>query len=147
MEFRKQITINKSADDVWKIVGTDFNEVSDWSSFVITSNGDNPPAVGEARVCDVNGMGQVVETIYHFDADKRELAFTLEGSRNPFFMKRIENEWNVRSQSDGQSTVDLGVNIDLMTPFKQLMSGRLKKMMGKRADFLLNELKQHAESE
>jgi hypothetical protein len=91
MNFTKQVTINASADKVWEIIGTNFNDISEWSSFVITSEANPDVEPGAGRVCHVKGAGEVVENLFQFDDNQRELAFTLEGSKNPFFMQRIEN--------------------------------------------------------
>ncbi len=147
MEIQRQITVNIPADRVWKIVGTDFNDVSQWASFVQTSQANPDLAEGElGRVCDVNGFGKVVENIFQYDDKRQELAFTLEAEKNPFFMQRIENSWHVEPLGDDHATVTVGIRVQLMPVFKQLLSGKLRKVMSKRADSILAELKYFAEN-
>ena len=67
MELTKQMTVNASADKVWKIVGTDFNDISEWASPVLDSHANPDLAPGEkGRVCEVKGAGQVIENIYDY---------------------------------------------------------------------------------
>ena len=147
MEIQRQVTVNVSADKVWKILGKEFNDVSQWASFVKTSQANPDLDAGElGRVCEVNGFGKVIENIYHYDDKQQELAFTLEAEKNPFFMQRIENSWHVEPLDDDRAVVTVGVQVKLMPVFRQLLSGRLRKMMSNRADTILAELKYYAEN-
>ena len=146
MEFTRKTTVNVSADKAWEIIGADFNEVSQWASAVITSEANPDLDPGEkGRICNVKGTGHVVENIYAYDDEERELAFTLEGQKIPFFMRKIDNKWSVKPLGPNQSEVQVTGNITLMPVFSQLMSGMLKKQMGKFADGLLDEFKFYAE--
>ncbi|KAA3642373.1 MAG: SRPBCC family protein [Chloroflexi bacterium] len=146
MELTKEIMVNAPADKVWKIVGADFNEISEWSSFVITSEQNPGLPDGGGRVCDVKGFGETVETLYEYDDEQRELAFTLEGGGTPFFMREVKNSWHIEPDGEDKSRVQIGVQAELMPVFKQLMTGRLTKVMEKRADVILGELKYFAEN-
>lgn len=147
MNFTKTVTINTSADKVWQIVGTDFNDVAQWASPVLESHANPDLPEGEkGRVCQVKGVGRVVENIYHYDESQRELAFTLQGEKNPFFMKEIKNIWRVEPNGNDRANVHMTVDITLMPVFKQLLTSRLNKALSQRADGFLNELKQFAET-
>ncbi|MBV7337438.1 SRPBCC family protein [Chloroflexi bacterium TSY] len=147
MEITRQVTVNASAEKVWNILGTDFNNISEWASFVIDSKAipDMPP--GSGRVCQVRGAGEVKETIYKYDEDGRTLAFILEGKKIPFFMQKIDNTWSVTPIGDNRSELQVNVDLAVMPVFKQLMSGLLRKQMGKTADDILGELKFFAEND
>ena len=147
MEIKRQVTVNASADKVWKILGTDFNNISEWASSVLESKAipDLPP--GSGRVLNVKGLGEVVETIYKYDDDKRELAFILEGKKMPFFMRKTDSTWRVKPQGDERSGLEVQFDVTVMPVFKQLMSGMISKGMAQRADGLLSELKYFAEND
>ncbi len=92
MEFSREITIDAPVEKVWKIIGTDFNEISEWASPVLDSHANPALADGEeGRICQAEGFGEIVETLYQYDDQGRALAFTLEADKNPFFMKKIES--------------------------------------------------------
>lgn len=146
MELTKQITVNASADRVWKVIGTDFNNISEWASFVASSEANPDLPEGGGRVCKVDGFGDVVETIFDYSDENRELAFTLEGG-TPFFMQRVENSWQVEALDENRSVVTIGVNAQMMPVFKQLLTSRLSKVFQKRMDVILGELKEFAENE
>ena len=146
MEFSKQITVNASAERVWKVIGEDFNDISEWSSFVNTSEAIPNLPEGSGRVCDVKGVGEIVETIVDYDDDGRALAFTVNGGV-PFFVNEVVNTWQVEAIDENRSIVTSGVNVDLMPVFKQLLSGRLEKIFQRRLDTILSEMKDFAEKE
>lgn len=148
MELTKQVTVNASADKVWKIVGTDFNDISEWASPVLESHANpNLPKGEKGRVCQVKGSGEIIENIYEYSDEQRELAFTLEGGKFPFFVKGIANIWHIEPKGDDQSVVSIGVDMQLMPVFSQLLNGRLQKAIGKQADAFLGELKYYAEND
>ena len=147
MEFSTQITVNASAEKVWKIIGTNFNDISEWASFVVTSEANPDLPDGGGRVCNVKGVGEVYETIYQYDDVDRNLAFTLEGGVNPFFMRKIENSWAVEPNGENESVVHMGVNVKMLPVFEQLMKFPLTRVFKKRSSVILNELKYFAEND
>ncbi len=147
MEFERQVAVNASADKVWKIIGTDFNNISEWASPVLESHAIPSLPEGSGRVCNVKGAGKVTEALFEYDDKKHALAFTLEGEKNPFFFKRVENYWRVEPKGDNQSIAYFGVKIELLPVFKQLLSGRLKSKLQVQADQFVSELKYFAEND
>ena len=147
MEFKRDTTVNVSADKVWNILGNGFNDISQWASPVLDSQALPGQPEGSGRVCQVKGAGEVVETIYHYDDVGRELSFILNGKKIPFFMRKIDNTWSVEPIGDDQSRLQVHAKITLMPVFSQLMSGLLSKAMSKQADGLLGELKYFAEND
>ncbi|MEM7035198.1 MAG: SRPBCC family protein [Chloroflexota bacterium] len=146
MEFEKTATVNSSADKVWNIVGNNFNEISAWASPVLDSHANPDVPEGGGRICNVKGAGQVVETIYHYDDQARELGFILEGEKIPFFMKKIDSQWSVKPAGDDQSEVTVRAKVTLMPVFSQLMSGMLRNQMGKQAQGIIDDLKYYVEN-
>ena len=146
MELTRQTTINASADKVWKILGADFNNISEWASFVLESKADPDLPDGGGRVCQVAGFGATTESLYEFDDQRRKLGFTFVGKKNPFFMKEIKNGWQVEPKGEDQAVVHTDIQVKLMPVFKQLLSGPMSKMMGKRAEKILSELKYFSEN-
>lgn len=146
MNVERQVTINASADKVWDIVGTKFNDIAKWASFVYESHGNPDLEPGEGRVCETQ-FGPVVENMKAFDATQRTLTHTILGQSTPPFMKDILNIWKIEPQGEGQSLITFGIEARVLPPFKQLLSGRLKKRFGKQAEGYINELKYFAEND
>ncbi len=146
MQVTRQTTVNTSVDKVWQILGTDFNNVSEWAGTVLESNAIPDMPAGSGRLCNIKGLGKTVEKLTSFDDNQRKFSFTLENSKIPFFMKKIENTWSVTPKGNDQSVVQINADVNLMPVFSQLMGGRMGKRLGKGAEDLLGELKYFAEN-
>ncbi len=146
MQVHRQIEIKASADKVWKIVGTDFNNISEWSSSVSESHAASDTSPHGGRVCQIKGGGELVETLRLFDDDQRELAFTLKSKSIPFFVQNLESKWSIEPKGDDESIVHINADIQLMPMFRQLISGRVGKIFMKQADELLGDLQYFVEN-
>ncbi len=144
MEVKSELTINAPADKVWKVIGTDFNDIAEWSSVVLTSEANPDVPVGHGRICEVQKLGKLVENITSYDEENREVKFTVEGN-TPFFVKRVQNTWRVQPQTDGTSLVHISADVKLLPVFN-LLSGGLSKVFQKRTDFIMSELRYFAEN-
>ncbi len=146
MQVTRQTTVNTSVDKVWQILGTDFNNVSEWAGTVLESNAIPDMPAGSGRLCNIKGLGKTVEKLTSFDDDQRKFSFTFENSKIPFFVKKIENTWSVTPKGNDQSVVQVNADVNLMPVFSQLLDGMMGKQMGKGAEGLLGELKYFAEN-
>jgi len=146
MQVSRQTTVNTSADKVWQILGTDFNNVSEWAGTVLESNAIPDMPEGSGRLCNVKGVGKTVEKLTSFDDDRRKFSFTFENPNIPFFVKKIENTWRVTPKGNDQSLVQVNADVNLMPVFSQLLGGMMSKRLGKGAEGLLGELKYFAEN-
>lgn len=146
MEVKRQLSVNASAETLWKIIGTDYDKVGEWTSEVPSSRPNPDLPVGEGRVCSTAGFGDAKETLTQFDENKRKLAYTAEVEKMPFFVKEVSNNWWVESKGANRSLVHMHITGSLMPVFKQIMSGPMSKQMGKTADTMLEELKYYAET-
>ncbi len=146
MQVTRQTTVNISADKVWQILGTDFNNISEWAGIVLESNAIPDLPTGSGRICNVKGVGNTLEKLTSFDDDQHKFSFTFENSKIPFFVKKIENTWSVTPKGNDQSVVQVNADVNLMPVFSQLLDGMMGKQMGKGAEGLLGELKYFAEN-
>ena len=146
MQVSLQTTVNASADKVWKILGSDFNKVSEWAGIVLDSKAIPDLPAGSGRICNVKGVGETLEKITLFNDQQRKFAFTFESAKNPFFVKKIENTWRVEPKEDDQSTVQVHVEARIMPVFRQLIGGKMNKMFNRSAKSLLGELKYFVEN-
>ena len=146
MQVTKSTTVNTSADKVWKILGSDFNNISEWASPVLDSNAIPDMPEGSGRVCNVKGIGNTLEKLTSFDDDQRKFSFTFENSKIPFFVRKIENTWTVTPKGNDQALVQVNADVNLMPIFSQLLGGMMGKQLGKGAEDLLGELKHYAEN-
>ncbi|WP_420630684.1 SRPBCC family protein [Candidatus Leptofilum sp.] len=147
MQITRATTVNVSADKVWKILGTDFNNISEWASVVLDSEAIPDMPTGSGRICNVKGIGNTLEKLTSFDDDQRKFSFTFENSKIPFFVRKIENTWSVTPKGSDQATVQVNADVNLMPVFRQLMGGMMSRQLGKGAESLLGELKHFAEND
>ena len=144
MQIRKQIQIDSPPSAVWNIVGTRFNDISELASFVQESHAIPDLPEGSGRVCQTS-FGPVKEDITHFDDAQMTLSHTIEGNSTLPFVKDILNTWKIDAGENGGSLVTFEIQARLVTPFKQLLGGRMRRQLGKQAEGYVNELKQFAE--
>ena len=147
MQFTKQTNVSVPADKVWEILGTNFNDISEWASFVLESQAIPDLPEGSGRICQVKGLGETVEKLEIYDDQEREFTFTMENDKLPFFMRRIANTWHVKPHGDNQAQVSVTANITILPVFAQLLASRLRQGLSKTADSLLSELKYFAEND
>ncbi len=147
MDVIRKITINASAERMWKILADDYDKVGEWTSQIeqSTSNPDLP--VGEGRVCTTPGFGDVKETITQFDETRRMFSYAADIQKMPFFVRAMGNTWQVEPKGPNQSIVHMHLEGKLLPVFAQLMGPLMKKQMVKTVDILLEELKYYAETD
>ncbi|MDJ0753866.1 MAG: SRPBCC family protein [Ardenticatenaceae bacterium] len=146
MEVKRELTVNASAQTLWKILGEDYDRVGEWTSEVPTSKPNPDLPEGQGRVCSTEGFGDAKETITEFSPRDRVLAYTAEIEKMPFFVKEMGNRWEVVPRGDKRALVKMHLKGRLLPVFAQLMGPVMKKQMAKSADTLLEELKYYAET-
>ncbi len=153
MKISKKVTVKKSAEDVWAVLGEDFVNISKWVSSVNHSVELKGKLATEApvcgRVCDL-GSGPksaiIDEKIISFDRQNRN--FTLEvtpqaESKMPI-VKSI-SIFSVKKLSNSSCEVSCTANVTLK-PFALLLLPLLKMGFGKNFGELLEELQFYVEN-
>lgn len=146
MNVIQEVTVNASADTLWKILGEDYDKVGDWASGVPSSAPNPELPVGQGRVCATNGFGDAKETITEFDEKQRTLSYVAEIEKMPFFVKQVANSWRIETKGNKRSVVHMHMKGNLLPVFAQLMGPIMKRQMAKAADETLEELKYYAEN-
>jgi carbon monoxide dehydrogenase subunit G len=145
MKVEREIEIEAPAQEVWSLVGEQFNDIANWASFVSESHGNPDLEEGQGRVCQTD-FGPVDETITEFQPKNRSLSHTVEGNSTPFFMRNVLNHWHVKDDGKGRSKVSFAISAEMVPPFKQLLAKRLESKFGVQAEAYINELKHFAET-
>ena len=144
MEVNRQITVNASADKVWKILGTDFNEVRVWASRMLDSHGSDELGPKGGRVVQTIEYGEAKETLTLFDEEQRELAYTVQAPNMPPVVQDVTTGWRVESKGPNQAVVHISFQAKLTNP---AMSQMITQALGQGLDKLLPELKYYAEND
>lgn len=135
MKIRKETIMNVSAQKVWEILGPRYVEVDKWASSVNIAQGNNKPGVGKisgapctGRVCDTE-LGQFKENVEIYNENKKEIAYSAQGEKMPFFVKRMLNTWKVIPKGN-KALVIMELNVDLMFPFNFIMFMPMRMQLG-----------------
>lgn len=147
MNVIREVTINASAEKLWRILGEDYDKVGEWTSEVPISSPNPDLPAGQGRVCTTDGFGDAKETITEFDEQRRALSYVAEIEKMPFFVKQMGNSWRVEPKGNNRAVVHMHMQGKLLPIFAQLMGPVMKRKLAKSADTLLEELKYYAEND
>ena len=89
MNVQTSTTIDASAETLWAILATDYNNIGDWTTAVLHSEQDPDLPEGEGRIIQVPRLGEVREPIRHLDAERRTFTFEVIADGFPFFVKSL----------------------------------------------------------
>ncbi|MCP4325583.1 MAG: hypothetical protein GY787_27830 [Alteromonadales bacterium] len=153
MKISKKVTIKKSAEEVWAVLGEDFVNASKWMSGANHSfemKGENltgSPACG--RVCEVGASKNPIiidENIHFFNRQQMSFAFEVtprEAGKLPI-IKSITS-FNVKKLSNSSCEVSCIANVTLK-PFALLLLPLLKIGFGKNFGNILKDLQFYVET-
>ncbi|MEM7620773.1 MAG: SRPBCC family protein [Pseudomonadota bacterium] len=143
MQIRKNRNVNVSAEKAWEIL-VQFGNVDAWASTVQHSTADQL-CQGATRVCQT-AMGKFDEKVTSYNPQQLTLSYTAEGEKIPFFVKRLENTWQIRPVNVHECRVSMLMNVDIMFPFTIFPGPMMKMQMSKIAKQTLEEFKHFAET-
>ena len=151
MQITRSIQVDAPAEKVWDVLAHQFYDADKWASSITHSApreagpaaGDSPLAQN-GRACDTS-LGAFRETIQHYDERARQIGYSAEGDKMPFFVKHLQNNWTVTPKGAGRSQVDMQLQARLLPVFAQLMGPLMKRQFGKVATEATEELKHYVE--
>ena len=115
MKITKRITINRSADDLWKLIAEDFDQAHLWMSPIPESYsiGKGKSSVGapmEGRICHLSDNpdgAKAKEVITQYSDENKTLTFEVTPINNPAIVPLKKNivQMSVREMGANQSEV------------------------------------------
>ena len=144
MKLNYDVTIDASADKVWKIIGTDFNGADKWAVRMLNSTGSAKLGPIGRRVINTVEYGAGEEALYLFDDEQRKLAYRVQAAGLPPALQNIRIGWRVESTGDDQAIVHNTFEVTLANPEMRDMIAQQSKQGTK---MLLEELKFYAEND
>jgi Polyketide cyclase / dehydrase and lipid transport len=151
LHFSNQITINAPATKVWRVLAHEFASIGQWVSAIPHSQAvTDIPALDGAqvagRVCAtaVPGFDAVQEQFMYYDEQAMRFAYQATDGR-PWFVKRAENHWVVRSLGPQISVAESRAELELSLFPGVFLSPLLKLLIGRVAAQFSEELKYYVE--
>jgi hypothetical protein len=148
MNIRTEVIIEKNANDIWQVMGIQFDEIHVWASFFK----DSKPA-GKNKFDGINFSARdtVVEggTNTHsldlFDSENFILSYTVTAGAPPFAIK-AGAEWALKIIDDNTSKASITVNIDLKDGIPEKKVSEVKIWLHKSSNDMLEDLKHYIET-
>lgn len=126
MELRNQITIDASAERVWRVLGERFMHVGEWAAPITSSCAveDHAPRAGATRACSIAPFGPiragvVRERLTRFDAEGMSFEYEAVGGM-PRFVSSAVNRWSVTPVDATRSRVCIHATLRLRGPMSLL---------------------------
>ncbi|MDP2385710.1 MAG: SRPBCC family protein [Bacteroidota bacterium] len=143
MIIEKEISVNKSIESAWKVLGPGFADAHIWASPVNHSAGSGSSFNGATcseRGCDIAGMGKTKEKLIRYSESDHLLSYTVpEGM--PSMVKYATNTWQLTSLSADKTKLTMVMDITLGGFMGMLMKPMMKMMMGKMGNTLVEDFK------
>ena len=147
MKITKDIVINVSIDEAWKLFVTDFNDAHVWMASVYNSH---ERSAGGGRVCDLSTKGKnglwADETINNVDEANHSFTFTVVAQNaGALPIKENENTITMEKLSDHETKVTWA-SYPSPNLVGKVLSPVLKMGLGKLFGDVLEEFKYFAET-
>lgn len=145
---QKELVINKNIDDVWEIMGTQFDQVHLWST-----NFKESKAGGSAKFSSIpyseritrTDRGETIQELDSFDPTTHTLTYHITKGA-PGIAKYASAVWSLKSSGENETTVILAFKMETKGFFGFMMMPLIKKGMGKSALEIAEDLKHYAEN-
>lgn len=148
MIIEKEIIVNNSIANAWRVLGTDFANAHVWASPLTHSNGGGTAFNGSEcneRSCDIKGMGKTKERLLQFSNENHSLSYVVEQGM-PSMIKYATNTWSLTSLAPNRTKLVMKMDITLGGVMGFMMQPMMKMMMGKMGDTLLSDYKYFVEN-
>ena len=143
--------INVSADQLWAMVGTGFEDAYLWATTVDHSVGNGTAqfegASCDERSCDVSAKGfdKIVEKVTKYNDQEMNFAYDVTDGM-PSFMHSAKNDWTVVSVGPNQSKLVMKADFRVKGLMGNIMKGMMKNKMEDLLEVVLNDAKVYAET-
>ncbi len=147
--IQKEIIINAHINDVWEVLGPQFEDAYKWASVIKHSeardqNSFNGSTCSE-RGCDVSGMGSIKERLTQYSETNHILAYEVyEGM--PKMMKATKNTWKLIDLDNGKTKLIMKLEAKTGGFMGWMMKPMMKMKLKKMANKVVEEFKFYVEN-
>jgi len=148
MDVRTELIIEKSANDIWQVMGIQFDKIHVWASFFK----DSKPA-GENKFDGINFSardtlvdgGTNTHSLDLFDSENFILSYTVTAGAPPFANKAGAT-WALEIIDQNTSKASITVSMDLKDGIPEKKVSEVKGWLHKSSNDMLEDLKHYAET-
>jgi hypothetical protein len=151
IHFKDHVVIDAPATKVWRVLAHEFDSIGRWASAIPASRGLSevpvpPGAEVGARVCAaaIPGFRKIQETFTSYDEDAMSFAYKATAG-HPWFIRRAENHWRVRSLGPSTSEVEAWAEVEMSLFPGVLLAPLIKLQLGRTGSQTFEELKYYVE--
>jgi len=147
-EINRDMDINASIEEVWKVVGHEFADAYKWASNLKHSEALNTESLNGSscteRGCDVSGFGKISERMLEYSDDEHLLSYEVKNGL-PKIVSMAQNTWKLTTIAGGKTHVEMRLKMKTKGFLGWLMGGIMKMKVKKTVDDTLEELKYYVE--
>jgi hypothetical protein len=148
IQVKRELTIHKNSEEVWRVLGEQFGEVHLWSSNFT----DSKPG-GEKRFkgidysyrATITDRGETIQLLDAFDSENYRLAYHITKGM-PGVAKSATGVWSLKPLKSDQTTVSIEFEMEVKNILGYLLSPVIKLKIGKSAEEIAEELKCYMEN-
>lgn len=148
MIIEREITVNKTIEDAWIVLGKDFDKLHIWASPVkYCKPNDNKSLNGSPcieRICKIRGMPTNYEKLFEFSNQTYSLSYTIKGIPK-VLVKNARNNWRLYTISSNVTQLTMKMELESNGFFGRLMQPILKIILAKLFETVLKDFKFYAE--
>ncbi len=145
MVIRKEIEINSSIQEAWKVLGHDFAHPDRWASSVNHSEGQGTPIASvecDERACQTT-MGNLREKLTHYSDEEFSLAYDItEGL--PIFIKTGKNAWSLHEVSPEKTLLRMHMEF-VFKGWAKILAALMQSKMNQMAQELAEDFAHYVE--
>lgn len=147
MVIEKEIIINNSIENTWKVLGHDFAHPYKWASSVNHSEGHGKQLATtqcDERACQTV-MGNIREKLTHYSDEDFHLAYVVtEGM--PGMVKTATNDWKLTKSGSGKTKLKIKMEFVFQGILGFIMQPLMKIKLNKIAQEMVEDFGHYAES-
>ncbi|TRY31958.1 SRPBCC family protein [Aliiglaciecola sp. M165] len=144
INVKHDLKANVSAEQIWALIGEQFDSVGQWASGVASSSGKQRGSSINGskftgRTCQTD-IGAVDETITEYNPGTFSVGYKAIASGMPFFVKQLNNRWKITPLGESSCQVSMHLVVDLAPIIGHLMAPLMKMQLTKLTGESVEEL-------
>ena len=147
MKIIKEITINKSVNEVWEVLGNQFDKIDKWASIISHSevSGDSKfPGVDYSIRSTKTTQGDTQQELTSFNAEQHTLSYkSISGT--PPIIKEVNAHWSLADGGKNNTNLVLDFSAE-MKGLGHILVPIVKKKLGNLGDLILDDFKFYVEN-